>query len=52
MRSGQADDKPEGIQKMILDGTKFIEDAKKNYFRKSVQILANPETSIKKLTGD
>ena len=29
---------------MISDGTKLIEDAKKNYLRKSGQILTNPET--------
>ena len=50
MKSGQPDDKLEGIQKMISDGTKLIEDARKNYLRKSGQILANPETS-RKLTG-
>ena len=47
IKSGQPDDKLEGIQKMISEGTKLIEDAKKNYLRKSGQILANPETSRK-----
>ena len=47
MKIGQPDDKLEGIQKMISDGTKLIEDARTNYLRKSGHILANPETSRK-----
>ena len=47
MTNGQPDDKLDAIQKMIYDGTKLIEDARKNYLRKSGQILANPETSRK-----
>ena len=47
MRNGQSEDKFEGIKKMISDGAKMIEDAKKNYLRKSGQTLANPGTSRK-----
>ena len=46
-RNGRPDDKLEGIQKMISDGAKLIEDAKKNCLRKTGQILANPRTSGK-----
>ena len=37
MRNGQANDKLEEIQKMISDGANMIEDANKNYLRKSGQ---------------
>ena len=38
MRRGQPDDKREGIQKMVSDGSKLIEDAKQNYFLKAGQL--------------
>ena len=44
-RSGQPDDKLEGIQKMITEGPKLIEDATRNYFLKAGNTLANPRTS-------
>ena len=47
VRNGQPDDKLEGIQKMISEGAKLIEDAKRTYLRKTGQTLANPETSRK-----
>ena len=47
MRNGQPDDKLEGIQQMISEGAKLIEDAKRNYLRKTGQNLANPGTSSK-----
>ena len=45
MRRGQPVDRLEGIQKMITEGSKLIEDAKHNYFLKVGNTLANPETS-------
>ena len=45
MKNGQPEDKLEGIQKMVADGAKMIEDAKQNYLRKTGQTLANPGTS-------
>ena len=47
VRNGQPADKLEGIQKMICESAKMIEDAKKNYLRKAGQSLANPGTSGK-----
>ena len=47
MRNGQPDDKLEGIQRMISEGPKLIEDAKRSYLRKTGQTLANPGTSSK-----
>ena len=47
MRNGQPSDKQEGIQKMISEGSKLIEDAKRNYFLKAGNTLANPGTSRK-----
>ena len=47
MRRGQPDDKREEILKMVSDGSKLIEDAKRNYFLKVGQTLANPVTSSK-----
>ena len=44
MRSGQPDDKLEGIQKKITEGSKLIEDAKRNYLLKAGNTLANPGT--------
>ena len=45
VRRGQPDDRLEGIQKMITEGSKLIEDAKRNYFLKVGNTLANPGTS-------
>ena len=39
---GQPDDKLKGIQQMISDSAKLIEDAKSNYLRKTGESLANP----------
>ena len=47
VRRGQPDDKLEGIQKMVSEGSKLIEDAKRNYVLKAGQTLANPRTSSK-----
>ena len=47
VRNGRPDDKLEGIQKMISEGTRLIEDAKRNYFLKAGKTLANPGTSSK-----
>ena len=35
VRNGQPDDKRAGIQKMIAEGSKMIEDAKRDYFLKA-----------------
>ena len=48
VRSGQSNDKQEGIQKMISEGSKLIEDAKRNYFLKAGNTLASPGTSRKR----
>ena len=45
MRRGQPDDMLEGIQKMITEGSKMIEEAKRNYFLKVGNTLANTGTS-------
>ena len=45
VRSGQPDDKLEGIQKIITEGSKLIEKAERNYFPKAANTLANPGTS-------
>ena len=47
VRRGQPDDKLEGIQTMVSEGSKLIEDAKRNYLLKVGQTLANPRTSSK-----
>ena len=47
VKNGRPDNKLEGIQKMISEGAKMIEDAKQNYLQKAGQTLANPETSSK-----
>ena len=47
VRRGRPDDKLEGINKMVSEGSKLIEDAKRNYFLKAGQTLANPRTSSK-----
>ena len=48
VRNGQPNDKLEGIQKMISEGSKLIEEAKQNYFLKTGSTLANPRTPGKK----
>ena len=47
MRNGQPSDKQEGLQRMVSEGSKLIEDAKRNYFLKAGSTLANPGTSRK-----
>ena len=52
VRSGQPNEKKEGygreIQKMVSEGSKLIEDAKRNYFLKAGNTLTNPGTSRKR----
>ena len=48
MRSGQPDDKLQGIQNMISEGSRLIEEAKRNYFLTAGRALANPEIGSKK----
>ena len=47
VRSGRPDDKLEGIQRMITEGARLIEEAKRNYFFKAGKTLSNPGTSSK-----
>ena len=47
MRNGRPVDKLEGIQNMISEGARMIEEAKRNYFLKAGKTLANPGTSSK-----
>ena len=47
MRNGRPDDKLEGIQKMISEGARLIEEAKRNYFLKAGKTFASPWTSSK-----
>ena len=47
VRNGRPDDKLEGIQKMISEGARLIEEAKRNYFLKAGKTLASPWTSSK-----
>ena len=47
VRNGQPENKFEGIQRMISEGSKLIEDAKRNYFLKAGETLANPGTARK-----
>ena len=47
MRSGRPVDKLEGMQKMISEGAKMIEEAKRNYFRKTGNTLGDPGTNSK-----
>ena len=47
MRNGRPANKVEGIQKMISEGAKMIDDAKQNYLHNTGQTLANPGTSSK-----
>ena len=42
MGSGRPVIKLEGIQQMISEGTKMIEEAKRNYFGKARNTLADP----------
>ena len=48
VRNGQPDDKRAGIQKMIAEGSKMIEDAKRDYFLKAEKALASPGTPSKR----
>ena len=48
VRNGQPDDKLQGIQSMISEGSRLIEEAKRNYFLKAWRALANPEIGSKK----
>ena len=45
VRSGRPDDKLEGIQRMITEGARLIEEAKLNYFFRAGRTLSNPGTS-------
>ena len=47
VKNGRPEDKLEEMQNMISEGAKMIEDAKRNYLRKTGQTLANPRTSNK-----
>ena len=47
VRNGQPESKSEGIQRMTSEGLKMIEDAKRNYFLKAGETLANPGTARK-----
>ena len=47
VRRGRPDDKLDDIQKMISEGTRLIEEAKRNYFFKAGKTLANSRTSTK-----
>ena len=47
VRKGQPDDKLESIQKMVSEGWKMVEDAKRNYFLQVGKALVSLETCIK-----
>ena len=47
VRNGRPENKPEGIQRMVSEGSKLIEDAKRNYFLKAGNTVANPGTARK-----
>ena len=47
MRDGRPDDKLEGMQKMISEGTRLIEEAKRIFFFKAGKTLASAATSSK-----
>lgn len=47
VRNGRPVDKLEGMQNMISEGARLIEEAKQDYFLKAGKTLANPETSSK-----
>jgi len=48
VRNGQPVEKLEGIQKMISEGSRMIEDAKQKYLLKVGNTLASQDTSAKK----
>ena len=48
MRSGQPDDKLQGKQNMISEGSRLIEEAKRGYFLEAGRALANPKIGTKK----
>ena len=47
VRNGRPDDKLQGIQTMISEGARLIEEAKRNYFLKAGKTLASPATNSK-----
>ena len=47
IKNGMPDDKSSGMQQMVENGRRMIEEAKRNYFIKVGRMLANPETSEK-----
>ena len=47
VRNSRPDDKLEGIQNMISEGARLIEEARRNYFLKAGKTLATPGTSSK-----
>ena len=47
VRNGRPGDKLEGIQAMISEGARLIEEAKRNYFLEAGKTLASPATSSK-----
>ncbi len=47
VKNGQPNDKLDGIKNMISEGSKLIENAKKNYFLKAGKSLANSGTGNK-----
>ena len=47
VRIGQPEDGHEGMQKMIAEGSKMIEEAKRDYFLKAGKTLARPGTPSK-----
>ena len=51
MRSGRPEDKLESIQKMISEGARLIEEAKRNYFLEAGKTLAKDSLSVAKIIG-
>ena len=47
VRNGRPDDKLEGIQNMISEGARLIEEARRNYFLKAGKTLATPGPAAK-----
>ena len=47
IKNGMSDDKSAGMQQMVDNGRRMIQEAKRNYFLKVGMTLANPETSKK-----
>ena len=47
MRKVRPDDKLQGIQNMISEGSRLIEDNKRNFFLKAGRTLADPGISSK-----